>query len=368
MKICHVINNLSRGGAESHLYSLVKLQVEEGHEVSVMLLGRDSNNFFSLEESFRQINIEVIRFKGPKKLQGFNPVSIVSAKKYFSKNNFQIIHSHSPRSYFLTYTSHLFLSKESKWVVTIHGKYGTYLDGNKLMDIFRSYSIFILSRMWRRADSIIVISESIKDWLSELNYKIKPVVIPYGIAIPEQVGNESSGEITFGYLGRLNVNKGIEDLVNVFLDIKKEIKSPNKIQLNIGGVGLESYEKKLIKLTEGADVNFLGYVSDRKSFFNSINFFVFPSYSEGLGLVLLEAMSHRKICLTRDVDPMNKIINDGVNGYLFKNNEELKQIFLSILQIQDFEKNKIIKNATETIESSYSIIQMYSRIEETYKT
>ena len=56
---------------------------------------------------------------------------------------------------------------------------------------------------------------------------------------------------------------------------------------------------------------------------------------------------------------MNKIISDGINGYLFKNNEELKQIFLSILQMGDYEKDNIIKKATETIENSYSIIQMY---------
>ena len=368
MKICHVINDLSRGGAESHLYSLVKLQHEGGYQVSVMLLGRDSKNFFSLEESIREMNIEIIRFKGPKKLQGFNPVSIVSAIKYFSKNKFQVIHSHSPRSYFLTRISHLFLSKEGKWVVTVHGKYGTYLDGSRVMDIFRSYSIFVLSRMWQRADSVIVISESIKDWLSELNSKIKPVVIPYGIVMPEQVGRESSEEVIFGYLGRLNANKGVEDLVTVFLDVNSEIKSLNKLELNIGGVGAESYEKKLKKLSEGAEVNFLGYISERESFFNSINFFVFPSYSEGLGLVLLEAMSHGVVCLTRDIDPMNKIISHGINGYLFKNNEELKEIFLLVLQMGDSEKDNIIKNATETIENSYSIIQMYSRIEETYKT
>ena len=101
MKICHVINDLSRGGAESHLYSLVKLQHKAGHQASVMLLGRDLKNFFSLEEDFREMDIELIRLRGPKKLQGFNPVSIIVATKYFSKNKFDIVHSHSPRSDFL---------------------------------------------------------------------------------------------------------------------------------------------------------------------------------------------------------------------------------------------------------------------------
>ena len=52
MKICHVINDLSRGGAESHLYTLVKLQIENGNDVSLLLLGKDQSNFTSLEDDF----------------------------------------------------------------------------------------------------------------------------------------------------------------------------------------------------------------------------------------------------------------------------------------------------------------------------
>ena len=63
MKICHVINDLSRGGAESHLYSLVKLQIEKGHDVSVLLLGKDLHNFVSLENEFTSLNLNLNRFK-----------------------------------------------------------------------------------------------------------------------------------------------------------------------------------------------------------------------------------------------------------------------------------------------------------------
>ena len=66
MKICHVINDLSRGGAESHLYSLVKLQIEKGHDVSVLLLGKDLHNFVSLENEFTSLNLNLNRFKGTK--------------------------------------------------------------------------------------------------------------------------------------------------------------------------------------------------------------------------------------------------------------------------------------------------------------
>ena len=66
MKICHVINDLSRGGAETHLYSLVKLQIEEGYDVSILLLGKDQLNFVSLESQFNDLNVSLLRFKGPK--------------------------------------------------------------------------------------------------------------------------------------------------------------------------------------------------------------------------------------------------------------------------------------------------------------
>ena len=369
MKICHVINDLSRGGAESHLYSLVKLQHESGHQVSVMLLGRDLKNFFSLEDDFREIDIKIIRFKGPKKLQGFNPVSIIAATKHFSKNKFDIVHSHSPRSDFLTYLSHLFLSKASKWVVTVHGKYGTYLDGSKVIDVFRKLGVRILSRLWSKTDSIIVISESIKEWMSLLNSNLSPEVIPYGINVQKKIEYESLNELRIGFLGRLNPNKGVEDLINVFMSMKNQ-NDPMLInsKLLIGGVGSDSYERKLKHLVSDEDVDFLGYVSDREEFFSSINLFVFTSYSEGLGLALLEAMSFGLVCIARNIDPMNKIITNEENGYLFSDNKDLENIIHSIQVKENEDIEGVMTSALKTIENSYSIIHMYSRIEKLYST
>ena len=71
MKICHVINDLSRGGAESHLYSLVKLQREAGHDISVMLLGSDlkyftivgnTENIFEFEKKVNSFFDKKIKF------------------------------------------------------------------------------------------------------------------------------------------------------------------------------------------------------------------------------------------------------------------------------------------------------------------
>ena len=366
MKICHVINDLSRGGAETHLYSLVKLQTEGGYDISILLLGKDQLNFVSLENQFNDLNVNLLRFKGPKKMQGINPISIYRAIGYFKNNKFDIIHTHTPRSDFLVYISNLFISNKSKRIVTIHGKYGTYLQGNYFIDLLRKIFVKQLSKIWYTAANVIVISESIKYWLKHLNPSINPTVIPYGIEV-QQMTNNKSKTSTLGYLGKLNKNKGIEDLIDVYANLLKK-ENFNKLEPNllIGGVGSENYIKSLNKKISNKNIQFLGYVEDRYSFFNSIAIFIFPSYSEGLGLVLLEAMSHGVLCITRDVTPMNSIINNGENGFLFKDNNELLEKIEKALELNSSEKENMVKSALEKIEKSYSIMQMYLSIDKAY--
>ena len=367
MKICHVINDLSRGGAESHLFTLVKLQIEKGNDVSLLLLGKDQSDFTSLEEDFVSLNVKIMRFKGPKKLQGINPWSVIQGINYFKNHDFDIVHTHSPRSDFLVYLCSLSLSKSIKRIVTIHGKYGTYLQGNYFIDLLRKIFVKQQSKIWKTAANVIVISESIKDWLKHLNPSLNPIVIPYGIEVPQMTNDDKSKTFTLGYLGKLNKNKGIEDLIDVYETLLQK-ENFNKLEPNllIGGVGSKNYIRSINKRISNKNIQFLGYVEDRHSFFNSIKVFIFPSYSEGLGLVLLEAMSHGVLCITRDVSPMNSIINHGENGFLFKDNNELMEIIEKALKLNSLEKDKMVKSAIEKIEKSYSIMQMYLSIDKAY--
>ena len=85
-----------------------------------------------------------------------------------------------------------------------------------------------------------------------------------------------------------------------------------------------------------------------------------------MGLVLLEAMSYGVLCITRDVTPMNSIINNGENGFLFKDNNELLEKIEKALELNSSEKDNMVKSALEKIEKSYSIMQMYLSIDKAY--
>ncbi len=362
MKVAHVINSLNRGGAESHLLELVTAQADSGINVDVIVIGNDSPNIFSIKSELSNICREIYRLKGPRM---FNIFSYLKLQKIIKNNSYDIVHSHQPRSDYMIYLIKKLIYPKNlfKWIVSVHGKYDSYLEDN-YQKIFKLYFFKKLVKCWTFADSVIVISNEVESWLKNHTKEIQPYIINYWISSKEHKPVDLNSSINLGFLGRLNKNKGIEDLVT----------SLNEIDLNfnfiIGGFGSENYinflkEKMSDKLAE--KTSFLGYVEDQSKFFESIDLFVFPSYSEGLGLVLLEAMSYKKICITRNVEPMNQFINDE-NGYLFSNNDELKKCILQASKDLNNKAiyNKKIENIKKVLEI-YDIENVFPKILEVYK-
>jgi len=362
MKVCHVINSLNRGGAETHLLNLCAEQLKNKIDVYVIAIGPDSKITYSIENELIELGVKIYRLRGPRAINIF---SYFRLRGIFKIENFEIIHSHQPRSDFMVYVNKKY-SKNlnfSNWVVSIHGKYDTYLDNSFVSKL----KIFIFKKIilcWETADNVIVISDEVKNWLYGLNNKIDPYVINYWIKKKNLQKQNLNQKITFGFLGRLNQNKGIEDLISAL--------NKANIEFNclIGGQGSEQYIKFLkgkIKKNHFERYKFLGYVNNQDEFFKKIDIFIFPSYSEGLGLVLLEALSFYKICITRNVEPMNQLVTKN-NGYLFNNIDELIENI--ILSTEEFKNEAIYSEKINNIEKyliNYDVENLYSKIEQVYK-
>ena len=361
MKIAHVINSLNRGGAESHLLELVTAQVNAGLDVDVIVTGEDIPEILSINKELTNICRKIYRLKGPRM---FNVFSYIKLRKVIKENSYKVVHSHQPRSDYMIYLlkRYFFTDNFFKWVVSIHGKYDSYLDNNFKKN-FKLYFFKKLVFSWSFADEVIVISEEVKTWLENHTKKLNPHVINYWISLKEFSAVSQNTPLNIGFLGRLNKNKGIEDLVDSLNDINLDF------YLLIGGFGSQEYinylKQKMNKNLRNRS-SFLGYVEDQSKFFEGIDLFVFPSYSEGLGLVLLEAMSYQKICITRNVEPMNQFINDE-NGYLFNNNEDLKNCVMQASNDITNESifNKKIENTKKALER-YDIKNVFPKILEVY--
>ena len=88
---------------------------------------------------------------------------------------------------------------------------------------------------------------------------------------------------------------------------------------------------------------------------------------EGLPISTIEALSCGLVPIVNDVDGQREIIKDGFNGFLIKPHD-IKSIEGKILLLaKDTElKNKMTKNAKESIDYTFSIDHMIKQHEQLY--
>ncbi|MGB3237204.1 MAG: glycosyltransferase family 1 protein [Geitlerinemataceae cyanobacterium] len=112
------------------------------------------------------------------------------------------------------------------------------------------------------------------------------------------------------YVGRLSAEKEIEQIRPILETI------PNSRLALVGdGPNRQALEQHF----EGTPTHFVGYLQglELASAFASADAFIFPSRTETLGLVLLEAMAAGCPVVAARKGGIVDIVQDGVNGYLF---------------------------------------------------
>jgi glycosyltransferase involved in cell wall biosynthesis len=104
-------------------------------------------------------------------------------------------------------------------------------------------------------------------------------------------------------------------LIQAFTEIKKEIKGARLVIVGEGPLEgrLHDLADKL-GLTES--VLFTGFQMDVSGIIASFDIAVLPSFFEGMGRVLLEAMAMEKPVVASRVGGIPDLVKDGVNGFL----------------------------------------------------
>ncbi|MGB3495023.1 MAG: glycosyltransferase family 1 protein [Elainellaceae cyanobacterium] len=117
------------------------------------------------------------------------------------------------------------------------------------------------------------------------------------------------------YVGRLSAEKEVDRIKPVLEAI------PNA---RLALVGDGPYRQELEHLYADTPTHFVGYLTGEKlaSAFASADAFIFPSRTETLGLVLLEAMAAGCPVVAARSGGIPDIVEDGVNGYLFDPKDE----------------------------------------------
>lgn len=177
-----------------------------------------------------------------------------------------------------------------------------------------------LAILMNKSDMITAISTHTRGELQNIVTK-KVEIIPFSAAVPERKTRLSDENIIL-FVGRLVERKGLAYLIKAFADIVSDI--PHR--LIIIGNGPERPElEDLVKHLKLADrVHLTGWISaeEKLRYYEKCSFFVLPAVydkhgdTEGLGVVMIEAMYCAKPVIASNVGGITDIIIDRVNGLL----------------------------------------------------
>ena len=142
------------------------------------------------------------------------------------------------------------------------------------------------------------------------------------------------------------------------------------VRLSIAGTGDLLYHLKKITSTYGLEENvtFEGLLGDDAlvNLYSKSEIFVFPSLTEGMPMVLLEAMRARLPIIAFDIEPCVEGLDGGKYGLLVKKGDvkSLAQKIIELLkndELRDYYSKMSMERSKE-----YSLETVVRRIEEVY--
>jgi glycosyltransferase involved in cell wall biosynthesis len=313
VKVLHLINTLSVGGAELHLLTLCRHQKRQGLEPVVACLREQVKGSRPLSCDFEG---EGVRVTGLETDGRFDLRSISRFACLVAKERPDILHTHLPRAD-LAGACHRVFHASVPWVCSVHDIHDVSWSG--------SWTLPLFNFVWRRADQVIAISHAVKDWLVKKRAvpDERVSVIHYGIEA--ELFSQTRSDLkhqrrhddtpVIGTIGRLEPRKGHDGLIRAVSEVKKIVPG---ISLVIAGHDPWGYGKELQSLIDrlglGEAVRLVGFQSDIAAFLNSVDIFAFATQSEGFGQVVIEAMAAGKPVVASKIAPLTEIIKEGETG------------------------------------------------------
>lgn len=247
--------------------------------------------------------------------------------RLLKKRSYHIVHTHNSKAGFVGRLA----AKLAMVPVVVHTVHGFAFHGQEpwlRQALFKNLER--LASHW--CDSMIFISQPLIDWAlregivnqgkvrkiySGIELKqFRPVVADQKRRIREKWGIDEN-EAVVGIVSKLWEGKGHETLIEAFAEIRKKKKHARLIIVGEGYL----YDK-LIDIVRGLGLEnavlFTGFQMDVSEIIATFDVAVLPSFFEGMGRVLLEAMAMEKPVVASKVGGIPDIVEDGVDGVLVK--------------------------------------------------
>jgi glycosyltransferase involved in cell wall biosynthesis len=315
IKVLHLIDSGGLYGAEVMLLNLVEEQIKTGLNPLILSIGTPDIEEKQLEAEARKRNLPIIPFRMK---AGMNLSKGLDIVKYSVSEGFDILHSHG-------YKFNILLGclpgriRKIPLVSTVHGYVHAPLFSK--MWFYQKLDLLCL----RRLDGVVFVSNVTK---KIANIKLaQSTVINNGIDLSvvddapiENQENSlepmfTSSNLLVGVFGRLTKEKGFEYLIAAFKNVLQVV--PESM-LIIWGEGYLKEDLEKIVSDNGLEerVIFPGYTAYVNYFLKKIDVLVIPSLTEGLPIILLEAMKNKVPIIATSVGGIPEVLDYDRCGVL----------------------------------------------------
>jgi len=241
------------------------------------------------------------------------------------------------------------LSLPSIFVATVHDVFPLTRDEYSNSDL-RSYYLRRTPETLRQALAVITPSTHVMESLNECYPGHNCPVIP----IPEAASDDFrprnpnldmlkrlklADTSYFLFVGRIDTRKNISGLIEAFLELPHEVRSKTSLALVLSGYpdDIRNFRSEYKNVLEGKGIVFLRDVpsEDLYSLYSSALAFVFPTFDEGFGLPVIEAMRSGCPVIASNISCIPEIAGDSAVLVDPRNSQELSSAMKTMAESPD---------------------------------
>lgn len=328
------------GGATRYFYELIKRMLDYKDAEISLYMGYFINKY-GLEKYADRFK----HFKG-KEIPSIPKTKLISRKlqyhtflKFRERFDFDVFH----QTYFNPYEQ----KKCEKKIITIHDftheKYPEYFTGIDKTRIEKKKSA-------ETSDGIICISESTKNDLLEY-YNIpesRIKVIYHGNSLTAVPGERNINKPYLLYVGDRRAYKNFEIMLKVF-SVDETLKKEFILVCFGGGEFTKTEKRKIIEYGLSEIVQQVSGTDDKlATMYKYAEAFVYPSFYEGFGIPLLEAMQYECPIVASDTNSLREVGGNAAVYFEPQSTDSLIEAIKKVLYSSE-KKAEIITNGRERI-------------------
>lgn len=363
MRIVHVADSFAPdvGGIEKQVETLVRLQVADGHDVTVITAVADTADLDAELDIVRAAKGRWLTVAAP-----WRNRRVVSA--VLDGRPIDVIHSHltviSPLAIYVTRRAS---RRDLPLAVTVHSIWWKFTPAHRVSNL--PFGWGPIRAAWSAVSSVAA-AQVHRTLPSVSEVSVVPNLVDTGwwsSDMPRQ--REPSDTVRMVLVGRLKKRKHVDEFIDVLAEVRSRVPAGTKVSVSVVGEGPRraDLEEQIQTLGLTDWVALLGHrdAAGVRDLHHHSDLFVASSRQESFGIAALEARSAGLPVIGYRSSGLVDFIADGSDGVLVSDRAELVQALVTLIECPDALRRLL--DTTTSVAPSITPVQASSAVYELYR-